>query len=202
MPIQVSLPRSAASLQYLTTVCYCSRAVGILNLPLLITLRSTHQSPSTVNKKASELVIGTVKLSSEIICQQIDIRQYAYSCRIFLPLSENIPILLFSPENQLLSLPHLRPHQLASRRHYRVTQAQEHRNLKNQDVHHRTQQNIEIVASPAFPINRKNHTLPVRLITSGIAYRGFLSRSITPKKAPYTLDFNQLFFTDGESRMG
>lgn len=33
-------------------------------VPLLITFLSTHQSPKTVNKKASEFVIGTVSESS------------------------------------------------------------------------------------------------------------------------------------------
>lgn len=87
-------------------------------MSLLITFLSTHQSPNTVNRKASELVIGTVKLSS------------------------------------------------------------------------------------ALPINRKNHTLPVRLITSGIAYLGFRNKSRTPKKAPRNFDLIQLDLTDDESRIG
>jgi hypothetical protein len=36
----------------------------IIGVPLLMTFFSAHHSPSTVNKKASELVMGTVKLSS------------------------------------------------------------------------------------------------------------------------------------------
>jgi len=56
--------------------------------------------------------------------------------------------------------------------------------------------------SSAFPINRKNHTLPVRLITSGIAYFGFRNKSTTPKKAPRALDLTQLDVTEGESRTG
>lgn len=38
--------------------------------------------------------------------------------------------------------------------------------------------------SPAFPINKKNQTLPVKFTTSGTAYRGFLNRSATPSAAP------------------
>lgn len=37
---------------------------GKLYIPREITFRSTHQSPRTVNKKAKEFVIGTVKLNS------------------------------------------------------------------------------------------------------------------------------------------
>lgn len=33
--------------------------------------------------------------------------------------------------------------------------------------------------SPAFPINKKNHTLPVKFTTSGTAYAGLLSKSTT-----------------------
>jgi len=54
----------------------------------------------------------------------------------------------------------------------------------------------------ALPIKRKNQTLPVRLITSGMAYFGFRSKSTTPKKAPRTFDLNQLDLTEGESRIG
>jgi hypothetical protein len=39
---------------------------GADDLPLLITFLSTHQSPNTVNRNANELVIGTVKLSSNL----------------------------------------------------------------------------------------------------------------------------------------
>jgi hypothetical protein len=35
-----------------------------VNSPLLITLPSAHHSPSTVNIKASEFVMGTVRLNS------------------------------------------------------------------------------------------------------------------------------------------
>jgi hypothetical protein len=44
--------------------------------------------------------------------------------------------------------------------------------------------------------------LPVRLMTSGMAYRGFRKRSTAPKNAPYTLLFSQLLFTAGVSKMG
>lgn len=37
-------------------------------LPLQITFFSTHHSPSTVKRKANELVIGTVRLNSIIMC--------------------------------------------------------------------------------------------------------------------------------------
>jgi len=37
--------------------------------------------------------------------------------------------------------------------------------------------------SSAFPINRKNHTLPVALIKKGIAYAGRRKVSMTAKKA-------------------
>jgi hypothetical protein len=43
--------------------------------------------------------------------------------------------------------------------------------------------------------------LPVRLMTNGIAYLGFRSRSTTPKNAPYSLLLSQLFLTAGVSRM-
>jgi hypothetical protein len=48
---------------------------------------------------------------------------------------------------------------------------------------------------PACPMSRKNHTLPVRLISNGTAYRGLLSRSTRPKYAPTSLLFSQLACT-------
>jgi len=55
---------------------------------------------------------------------------------------------------------------------------------------------------PALPMSRKNHTLPVRLSNSGIAYRGLRSRSTAAKKAPYAFDLSQLFRTAALSRDG
>jgi hypothetical protein len=43
-----------------------SNGLVIMCIPRDITLPSAHHSPTTVNKKASELVIGTVKLNSAI----------------------------------------------------------------------------------------------------------------------------------------
>ncbi len=123
---------------------------GSDNLPLLITFLSTHQSPNTVNRKASELVIGTVKDSSSP-------HQHVF------------------PAHPTLSTFHL-PSPTAPKKR---------------------QGNL-----PALPINKKNHTLPVRLITSGIAYLGLRNRSTTPKRAPRNFDLIQLDFTDGESRIG
>ena len=54
--------------------------------------------------------------------------------------------------------------------------------------------------SPAFPINKKNHTLPVRLINRGIAYPGLRNKSRTVYKAFSTFLFIQLFC--GESTAG
>lgn len=90
------------------------------NKPRLITLLSTHQSPTTVNKNANVFTIGTVKLSSV-----------------------------------------------------------QHQPPPPPQSHHRKEEN-----SPAFPINKKNHTLPVKFTTSGTAYLGFRSRSATPSAAP------------------
>lgn len=73
-----------------------------------------------------------------------------------------------------------------------------HRKQKRQRIHNRHRQTqfcptsaptptpnpiTERKYSPAFPINKKNHTLPVKFTTSGTAYRGFLSRSATPSAA-------------------
>lgn len=41
-----------------------SREVKCQNLPFVITFFSAHHSPNTVNKKANEFVIGTVRLNS------------------------------------------------------------------------------------------------------------------------------------------
>ena len=46
--------------------------------------------------------------------------------------------------------------------------------------------------SPAFPINKKNHTLPVKLINSGTAYPGLRSKSKTVYTAFSTFLFTQL----------
>ena len=46
---------------------------------------------------------------------------------------------------------------------------------------------------PSFPTNKKNHTLPVRLITSGTAYAGLRSRSNAVKIAFRIFRFSQLF---------
>lgn len=40
---------------------------GFGDLPLQITFFSTHHSPKTVKRKARELVIGTVRLSSVVM---------------------------------------------------------------------------------------------------------------------------------------
>lgn len=81
------------------------------NIPFVITFFSAHHSPNTVNRKASEFVIGTVRLSSI-----------------------NSRISQFSHRN---------------------TQSRRHQTQKQN--------------SPACPINKKNHTLPVTLIKNGIA---------------------------------
>lgn len=49
--------------------------------------------------------------------------------------------------------------------------------------------------SPAFPMSRKNQTLPVRLRSSGTAYLGFLRRSRTAKKALSVFLFTHDLFT-------
>lgn len=46
---------------------------------------------------------------------------------------------------------------------------------------------------PSFPTNKKNHTLPVRLITSGTAYAGLRSKSRAVKIAFRIFRFSQLF---------
>jgi hypothetical protein len=50
--------------------CHCHALHAKLctphNVPLLITFFSAHHSPNTVNKKANEFVIGTVRLSSAL----------------------------------------------------------------------------------------------------------------------------------------
>ena len=55
IPIQVS---------DIASVFPCILAAHNLHIPLDITLPSAHHSPSTVNKEASEFVIGTVNESS------------------------------------------------------------------------------------------------------------------------------------------
>ena len=54
--------------------------------------------------------------------------------------------------------------------------------------------------SPAWPINKKNHTLPVTLHNNGIAYAGLLNRSTTAQNTPNIFLLTQLFrrsVTDG-----
>lgn len=55
MPIQVSRAVSQSTCRSIKTHCH---------LPREMTFPSAHHSPNTVNRKARELVIGTVKLSS------------------------------------------------------------------------------------------------------------------------------------------
>jgi len=55
---------------------------------------------------------------------------------------------------------------------------------------------------PAFPISKKNQTLPVKLITNGIAYRGFLNISVNEKNVPYTFPLMALDWTEGVWRIG
>ena len=86
------------------------------NVPLLMTFFSAHHSPSTVNRKASEFVIGTVRLNS------------------------------------------------------------------------------------AFPINIKNHTLPVTFNKSGTAYAGRLRTPITAYSTPRTFFLSHELF--GSVRAG
>jgi hypothetical protein len=51
---------------YLLPVSFESIPALIYDLPLLITFFSAHHSPKTVNRNASEFVIGTVRLSSAL----------------------------------------------------------------------------------------------------------------------------------------
>lgn len=48
---------------YLSVSAYASSNEQCGNLPLAMTFPSAHHSPKTVNKNASELVIGTVRLN-------------------------------------------------------------------------------------------------------------------------------------------
>jgi len=93
------------------------------DVPLLITFFSAHHSPNTVNKNASEFVIGTVKLNSA-------------------------------------------PYQ------------------------HSSPASVCNVYSPAFPINTKNHTLPVTFNSNGTAYAGRLNTPITAYHIPSTFFFS------------
>jgi len=54
----------------------------------------------------------------------------------------------------------------------------------------------EAFDSPAFPINKKNHTLPVKFTTSGTAYAGHRSKSTTVKKPSDIFHFNHPAFED------
>jgi len=55
---------------------------------------------------------------------------------------------------------------------------------------------------PAFPINKKNHTLPVKFSTNGTAYRGLRKRSATAKTVPYSRLRTKLFLTSSLSSSG
>jgi hypothetical protein len=94
------------------------------DVPLLMTFFSAHHSPNTVNKNASEFVIGTVRLSSVLVSV--------------------LPLHVISPHSDL----------------------------------------------PAFPINTKNHTLPVTFNSNGTAYAGRLSTPITAYQIPSTFFFS------------
>lgn len=126
--------------------------------PRDITFPSAHHSPSTVNKNAKLFVMGTVKLNSVRVVP----RQYFVGLLFPLSLCSHFdsPFVLsgFRQHNTLLIMPGIRQSLLEILRYNTIEKA---------------------VNAPACPISRKNHTLPVRLITRGTAYAGLRSKSTT-----------------------
>lgn len=123
-------------------------------VPLDMTLPSAHHSPRTVKRNAREFVIGTVRLSSAKGKLSAAVLMHHHQPTKTPPITS-----LFVSQRCPPTIPPQNPKS--------KTKTKRQKNKKNPPN------------PPAFPISKKNHTLPVRFTTSGTAYAGLRSRSTT-----------------------
>jgi hypothetical protein len=143
-----------------------------------MTFLSTHHSPNTVNRKAKVFTIGTIKLNSVIepalaksvyqllmVKKVHGIRPQILSPTPVFPSFKPLRLRHSQPSSTRKALSLLLPSTLSNHSQIASSKTQKKRSGN----------------SPAFPINKKNQILPVRLITNGNAYLQFFSKSVTLK---------------------